>query len=202
MIAYLHGEILDYTESSCLLLTSGGVGYEVNLPASMLADAPKPGEAASLFIQAVIREDAQELYGFGSLEERGVFQTLLSISKLGPKKALAIMSAFPPAELERLVQEEDLASLTKVPGIGKKTGQQILLELRYKLEKTGFAPSRPAAATPEALLLRDAAMGLAGLGYPEEQTMPVLKEIVARETDLDVSGLLREALKAMAQARS
>src|SRR5262245_56276171 len=133
MIAYLEGRLGQVFESGCLLITSGGVGYEVSLPTHTLAALPPVGGTICLYTITVVREDALELYGFNSWDERQTFLVLTSISKVGAKIATAILSHFRPDDLRRLVLEDDFMLLTQVSGIGKKTAQHIFLELKYKL---------------------------------------------------------------------
>jgi holliday junction DNA helicase RuvA len=201
MIAYLHGTLLETAEHSCVALTSGGVGYEVFLPTPLLARLPAQGEEVSFHTYTLVREDALELYGFDSRDERDIFGTLLSISKLGPKTSLALLSLFPPDELRRVAAGEDPDVLTRVSGIGKKTAQHIFLELKYKL-KAGTIPG--AASVPGdkgAAVFRDALAGLVNLGYAEEEARSVLEQVFRDEPDLDVAQALRQTLKHMAKSR-
>lgn len=200
MLAYLEGRLLEVWGNSCIVLTQGGVGYEVALPSHTLAHLPEKGEALRLFTSFAVREDAQELYGFESWEERRSFQLLISISKVGAKTALAILSLYRPEELRRLVMEEDVMALTRVSGIGKKTAQHILLELRYKF-KAEAAPAAGGLAAPRGSLVADVLSGLSGLGYQEEEAAPVLQRVLQEEPDLDVSGALRATLKNLARGR-
>jgi len=148
-----------------------------------------------------VREDALELYGFELWDERETFFVLTSISRVGARTAMAILSVFRPDDLRRLVAEDDVLSLTRVSGIGKKTGQQIFLELKYKLK--GEAGALPAASAPRAgSVLADAVAGLVNLGYDEEEALQTVKTVLEKEGDLDVSGALRAALKALARGRS
>lgn len=202
MIGYVRGTILEQSEKSCLVLTSGGVGYVVHLPVPAMARLPAEGGEAAFFTELVVREDSQDLYGFETSEERQLFRVLLSIPNLGPKKSLAILSQFHPDDLRQIVIHEDIAALTRVSGIGKKTGQQVLWELKYKLAAAGAPAVGRKAATPGRSVLQDALAGLANLGYSEEEARPILQKILDAEPDLDVSQVLREALKAIAKART
>lgn len=203
MIGYIRGIILEQSEKSCLVLTSGGVGYEVHLPVPAMSRLPTEGGEVGFHTEQVVREDSQQLYGFETSEERRLFRLLLSIPSLGPKKSLAILSQFHPDDLRQIVIHEDIAALTRVSGIGKKTGQQVLWELKYKLDTAG-APAMMGrnAAGPGRSVLQDALAGLANLGYSEEEARPILQKILDAEPDLDVSQVLREALKAIAKARA
>ncbi|MGE4297575.1 MAG: Holliday junction branch migration protein RuvA [Desulfovibrionaceae bacterium] len=200
MIAYIEGRLLEQSEDACVVLTPGGVGYELYLTGPLLARLPARGEEVQYYVADVVREDAYDLYGFGTWDERETFLTLISISKLGPKTGVALLSHFTPDELRRVVANEDPLALTVVSGIGKKTAQHIFLELKYKLKAGGV----PGAATPASLgagVFRDALAGLVNLGYAEDEVRPVLEKLLQAEPDLDVSGALRAALKEMAKAR-
>lgn len=201
MIAYVEGKVAEIRDNACVVITDGGVGYEIFLPARTVAGLPARGERVSLYTSHVTREDAQELYGFESWDERVTFGVLTSISKVGARTALGILSVFRPEDLRRIVLEDDALALTHVSGIGKKTAQHVFLELKYKLDTSGM----PAAASPSAGrpggVYRDALDGLCGLGYTEEEAGPVLKAVLREEPDLDVSGALRATLKALAKGR-
>ena len=153
-------------------------------------------------VQTGSREDAQQLFGFATFEERQVFEVLLTISKVGARTALAILSLYRPDDLRRIVLEEDVDALTRVSGIGKKTAQHVFLELKYKLkvedvpQAAVLAPNgRPGS------VFRDVLDGLSNLGYSEDECAPVVKNILLQEPDLDVTGALRAALKALARGR-
>lgn len=197
MIAYVEGRLAEVWGNACVVMTEGGVGYEIALPNHTLSRLPERGGHVAFHTSLTVREDAQELYGFDTWEERRTFQVLVTISKVGAKTALAILSLYRPDDLRRLVLEDDVQSLTRVSGIGKKTAQHIFLELKYKLK----AEDMPVAAAPVAAatgsVFRDALDGLSNLGYAEEEAAPVLKKVLHDEPDLDVSGALRAALKGL-----
>ena len=197
MIACLEGRIVELTAHSCVLFTAGGVGYELGLPAHTLAALPGKGASVFLYTCLVVREDAQELFGFATWDERQTFLVLTGITRVGARTALGILSVYRPDDLRRLVLDEDVLALTRVSGIGKKTAQQIFLELKYKL-KVDTAPGLPGDSSRSGVL-RDALTGLMTLGYDESQAHDVLKTILRDEPDLDVSGALRAALKRMAK---
>ena len=200
MIAYVEGRIVERTENACIVVTSGGIGYEVFLTSHALSRLPLLGEVVHFFTATVVREDALELYGFELWDERETFFILTSISRVGARTAMSILSVFRPDDLRRLVAEDDMLSLTRVSGIGKKTGQQIFLELKYKLK--GEAGALPTAILPKAgSVLADAVAGLVNLGYEEEEALQTVKSVLEKESDLDVSGALRAALKALARGR-
>ena len=201
MIAYVEGRIAQVTENSCVVVTEGGVGYELFLPLHTHADLPERGEKIFFYTATVVREDALELFGFATWDERLTFLVLTSITRVGARTAIAILSVFRPDDLRRMVAEDDMLSLTRVSGIGKKTGQQIFLELKYKL-KGDTALSVPTRPGTPAGVTADTVAGLVNLGYTEEEASRTVKQIFAEESDLDVSGALRAALKALARGRT
>lgn len=202
MIAYIEGRLAEVMDDACLLITGGGVGYEIGMPGHFLSRLPKRGEQVFCYTVTVVREDALELYGFATWDERQTFIVLTSISRIGAKTALAILSVFRPDDLRALVASDDVAALTRVPGIGKKTAQQLFLELKYKLKMDGgmILPSMDLGAAGS--VSRDGVAGLVNLGYAEEEAARVVKAILKEEPDLDVSGLLRAALKALGKGRT
>lgn len=204
MIAYVTGTVVAKGEASCVVLTPGGVGYEVGLTVHCAASLPKIGGPVEFFVQTIVREDALELYGFSTWDERETFATLLSITKLGPKTALAMLSVYTPDDLRRIVVGEDFMPLVQVPGIGKKSAQRIFIELKYKLEAGGVgpAPSLPNLDGKAVSAFRDALAGLTNLGYDDGEARGVLEAVFAAEPDLDVAGALRAALKHISKARA
>ncbi len=198
MIAYIEGRVLEVMRNGCVLLTAGGVGYEIGLPAHTLAALPEKGAVFTAYTSMVVREDAQELFGFATWDERQTFVLLTGINRVGARTALAILSVYRPDDLRRMVLDEDVLALTRVSGIGKKTAQQIFLELKYKLKADGLGPDLP-PASPAAMVLHDALTGLVNLGYDEQRAHEVLKDVLQAEPDLDVSAALRAALKLLAK---
>lgn len=201
MIAYVEGRLAEKTENSCVLIAASGVGYEISLTAGGLSHLPPLGETAHFYAATVVREDALELYGFESWDERRVFFVLISISRVGARTAMSILSAFTPDDLRRMVAEDDALSLTRVSGIGKKTGQQIFLELKYKLGGTA-APLPAKEAGRPGSVLADAVAGLLNLGYAEDEALRTVKQVLNDKADLDVSGTLRAALKTLARRQT
>ena len=200
MIAYLKGFLGERLEHGCLLVTASGVGYEVYLPGHTLSSLPARGEALELYICTVVREDAIELFGFASWDERQTFLVLTSISKVGAKTATAILGLLRPDDLRRIVAEDDWLMLTQVSGIGKKTAQHVFLELKYKLASS-VAGIPSISVQGQSHLFKDVLAGLLNLGYDEQEALAVLKDVLTAEPDLDVSGALRAALKALARQK-
>lgn len=201
MIAYIHGKLLEATDKSCIILTSGGVGYELSLTISAISTLPQSGAEIAFYVHSVVREDAFDLYGFPCFDDREVFRTLISVDRLGPKKALAILSQFGPKDLQDLVFREDVKTLSIVPGIGPKSARQILWSLKDKMENLKSASVRSGACPMEGdrSEFLDALSGLRNLGYGDDEVREILKEIFEEEADLDAGGAIRVALKKISQ---
>lgn len=196
MIAYLEGTVLHRDEDACVLLTASGVGYRVLLTVTGLDALPGPGETARLFTHTLVREDALTLYGFVSWEERQTFVTLLAAPKLGPRTALAMLGCLTPGELAVCIATEDLAGLTRIPGIGLKTAKRLVLDLKDKL----LAPISVGSGriAPPASEASDSAAALVSLGYGRHEVDEVVRAIFEAEPDLDASSAIRRALKIFA----
>ena len=203
MIGYLQGELLSADERGLLLLTPGGVGYEVAAPTSVIARLPGKGGEVRLFVHTQVAEKAIDLFGFLSEDDLDLFRTLISIDKLGPKKALAILSMFDAAHLREIAFREDVTTLSTVPGIGPKSAKQILWNLKDKVDKLKTVSSKGGAMPqgPQGEFL-DALAGLKGLGYSEEEIRPLILESFDQEPDLDAAGAIRAVLKKINAARS
>ena len=203
MIAYIEGRLLEMTAKGCTVLTPGGVGYELALPSTTLARLPEKGGEVRLFTHMIVREDALDLYGFATRDDRDLFRLLIGIEKLGPKKALSILSHFKPEHLRELVLREDADMLATVPGIGPKSAREIMWKLKDKV--TGIKSGPTLSATPQNAPQGeyfDAIAGMKALGYTEDEARPMVKEIFEAEPDIDASSAIRVALKKIAAARS
>ena len=174
-----------------VLLDVGGVGYEVDVPMSTFFNLPALGEPVVLLTHLVVREDAHLLYGFLTEGERGTFRELVRISGVGPRTALAILSGLSVAELAAAVGRQDGARLVKVPGIGKKTAERLLLELKGKL---GPELALPAGAVALSDAQADIAQALQALGYNEREAQAAIKALPA---DVGVADGIKQALKAL-----
>jgi holliday junction DNA helicase RuvA len=201
MIGFLQGQILLKTAKGCVLLTQGGVGYHVVLPLRLMHSLPGQGEQASYYVYTLVREDVLELYAFSTWEERSAFEVLLGVSKLGPKTALAILSHFDLASLRETVARQDGYSLSKVPGIGQKSAQRILLELQDKLKILPVTSDLGPVSGP-AWQRRDIMAGLANLGYGEAEVAALVDDALNHEPDLDAGEVIRVVLKRMAAKRA
>jgi len=175
-----------------ILVDVGGVGYEVDVPMSTFYNLPGLGERVTLLTHFVVREDAQLLYGFLTQEERATFRELVKISGVGPRTALSILSGLSVADLSQAVSRQEAGRLVKVPGIGKKTAERLLLELKGKLGPDLALPA--AAATSDAQA--DIAQALVALGYNERDANAALK---ALPPGVAVSEGIKLALKALSR---
>ncbi|MDY4921316.1 MAG: Holliday junction branch migration protein RuvA [Phascolarctobacterium sp.] len=200
MIGSLKGSVgylgLDY----CLIETTGGVGYRVFMPSAHLAQLAL-GAQVRVLVHTAVREDAILLYGFLSQEYYDLFELLLGVSGVGPKMALGILSAVKPESFYLAVQSRDIKTLTKLPGIGKKTAERMLLELKDKVGAiTGEASSDfvETAAAGGSGSVAEAMEALQSLGYSNSEIMPVLKQIPDADK-LPSEELLRQALKLFAK---
>src|SRR5262245_20954334 len=165
MIGWLRGRLVSEEPSGALLLDVGGVGYEVTVPLGALGRARSTGDEIELFVHTHVREDALDLFGFPSDEERRVFRLLLSIPNVGPKTAVGVLSALSVADLARAVSAGDLARLGKVPGIGKKTAERLVLELKDKLATAGSEGVVPGARLPPSDARGRLLSALTNMGY-------------------------------------
>ncbi|MDD2967264.1 MAG: Holliday junction branch migration protein RuvA [Desulfovibrionaceae bacterium] len=201
MIAYIEGRIAQQWGNTCLVITAGGVGYAVALPAHTLSRLPEADSIVHFFTAFVVREDAQELYGFETWDERQTFTVLTTISKVGARTALGILSIFRPDDLRQMVASDSEDDLMRVSGIGKKTAQHIFLELKYKLKVEACPQAAALTGSVPGLLFKDALAALGNLGYSEAEAAPIVRTILHAEPDLDVSGLLRAALKQLGKGK-
>jgi Holliday junction DNA helicase RuvA len=171
-----------------VLVDCNGVAYELDVPMSTFYNLPATGDPVTLHTHLVVREDVQALYGFGTLEERAAFRQLLKISGVGARTALSVLSGLSVAELAQVVALQEATRLTKIPGIGRKTAERLLLELKGKL-----ADAKPAAAGGASDVLN----ALLGLGYSEKEAVAALKGM---PPGLPVADGIRAALKALAKS--
>jgi len=198
MIGRLAGTLLEKNPPQ-ILIDVGGVGYELDVPMSTFYNLPSLGEKVTLVTHLVVREDAHLLFGFLTGAERALFRQLLKISGIGARMALAVLSGLSVNDLAQAVALQETGRLTKIPGIGKKTAERLLLELKGKLPVGGFAPKVGAGgtATPEAAdALGDVLNALLALGYSEREAAAAMQTLPA---DVGVSDGIRQALKALAK---
>src|SRR5580765_346841 len=190
MIGRLTGTLAEKSPPQ-LLVDVGGVGYEVDVPMSSFYNLPGLGERVTLLTHFVVREDAQILFGFLTHDERATFRLLVKISGVGPRTALAILSGLSVNELAQAVSLQETGRLIKVPGIGKKTAERLLLELKGKLGDALTAPASVATSAQADIL-----QALVALGYSDREAAAALKQLPA---DVEVAAGIKLALRALAK---
>jgi Holliday junction DNA helicase RuvA len=189
MIAFLHGRVLALAPGQ-VVLEAGGVGYELAVPLSAYAKLQGKQEA-SLWVHTYLRQDQLSLFGFPSPMEREVFRLLLGVAGVGPRMALALLASFTPEELAAAVEGSHWQLLAQAPGVGRRTAERVVVELKGKLAKV---------VEPPALSLReDAVSALANLGYSAKQAAEVVGALLRERADWELAELLREALRRLAQ---
>jgi holliday junction DNA helicase RuvA len=192
MIGRLNGKIVE-KQPPLVVIECAGVGYEVNVPMSTYFNLPAVNESAVLLIQQIVREDAHLLFGFLTSAERDSFRQLLKVNGVGPKVALAVLSGLSVNELTIAIAEQSTARLTKVPGIGKKTAERIVLELR---DKVGGAAAVTLVTSEGASGGSDVLQALLALGYNDREAQAAMKHLPA---GLTTSDAIKEALKYLAK---
>lgn len=198
MIGRLRGLLLE-KRPPWLLVEAGGVGYEVEAPMTVFYALPEPGAEVVLHTHLVVREDAQQLYGFGDRFERELFRALLRVNGVGPKMALGILSGIEAARLAACIREQDSSALVKIPGVGRKTAERLVMEMADRLDRLEGVPVTPGAAPvaggqPSAVT--DALAALESLGYRSRDAERVLAAV---EDDLPSEELIRRALQSLAK---
>lgn len=197
MIALLTGR-LAHKSPDAIIIDVNGVGYRVQIPFSTYYELPEEGKAVSLSIYTHVKEDAISLFGFRTVTEKEFFQLLISVSGIGPKMARDILSNIQPDELAGAIVQGNLVRLSSIPGIGKKTAERLVLELKEKVRKMDVAPSAketaPSEASPE--VADDVASALVNLGYKEAVVRKVLAEMTI-EPGASTEAVLRQALKVL-----
>ncbi len=197
MIGMLRGKLIE-RQAPDLMLDVNGVGYELQASMMTFYDLPELGQEVTLHTHFVVREDAQILYAFSSTAERSLFRTLLKVNGVGPKMALAIVSGMTVDEFAERVKAGDAIGLTRLPGVGKKTAERLIIEMRDRLPKTEDASSAQSASKPDQLSIKsnpeeEAVNALLALGYkPTEASKMVSRQA---NQELSVEAMIRNALK-------
>ena len=199
MIGRLSGVLLSKAPPQ-VLIDVAGVGYEVDVPMSTFYDLPPAGDRVVLLTHMVVREDAQLLYGFLTESERAAFRELIRISGIGPRMALAVLSGLSVADLAQAVTLQESGRLVKVPGIGKKTAERLLVELRNRLDLPMLDALAPAGGAGQGMgVVSSVREALIGLGYGPDEARDVLRELPASD---DAGVMLRDALKLLGAKRA
>lgn len=205
MIGRLRGILLE-KQAPDLLIEVAGVGYEVQLPLTSFYQLPATGEEATIYTHFVVREDAQLLYGFVNQTERALFRQLIKANGVGPKLALTILSGMTAQQFVRCVQLDDVSTLVKLPGVGKKTAERLVVEMRDRLKDWGLAPNTPvtdamllqgedAMFSPVESAEQDAIGALVSLGYTQLQADRAVQKV--KQNDMSSEQLIKAALRSM-----
>lgn len=190
MIGRITGTLLGI-EHQTALVDVGGVGYEIECPISTLCELPSVGQTVTLLTHFVVREDAQLLYGFLTHDDRESFRILIKISGVGPKLAIGVLSGLSGDELAAAVERDDVATLTRLPGVGKKTAERLLVELRGRMTSSGRTQSSNAVSPVE-----EAVLGLIALGYKEAEARKAINAL-PKDPEATPESLIRSSLKQM-----
>lgn len=201
MIGRLRGELV-HKQAPHLLIDINGVGYELEAPLSTFFTMPEIGQQVILYTHLAIREDAHVLYAFATQSERTLFRSLLKVSGIGAKMALAILSGMSADEFSRCVETEDVASLVRLPGIGRKTAERLIVEMRDRLAKLGDLtavgmPSQGEHSTGLVTASSDAVSALVALGYKPQDASRMVKAV--KKDGMDSETLIRAALQGTVQ---
>lgn len=207
MIASLRGTLAGIEGGTCVV-EAGGVGYLVHLSTHTAQALPKPGEEVYLHTHQVVREDAHLLFGFAALEERRMFELLITVSGVGPKVAIAALSGLKPAMLARAIRDENIAALVGIPGVGRKTAERLIVELRDKIDVIAAAgapgkvagPGNAKGVLPRSERFDDAVAALVKLGYSGPQAQDTIRRVAEGEADLSLEDLVRRALGRLGKA--
>ena len=192
MIGSLRGRLAG-KQAPHIVLECNGVGYEIETPMSTFLDLPESGTEMFLYTHLLVREDAQILYGFATEDERALFRTLLKVNRVGAKMALGVLSAMTASDFRRCVEYEDSAMLSKVPGIGKKTAERLIMEMRDKVDKVGTPALPGEKVAVDANSRSEAFDALVALGYKANEVNKLLGTLDT--DDKSAEDIIRQALK-------
>jgi Holliday junction DNA helicase RuvA len=215
MIARLRGTLHEKTPER-IIVDVQGVGYDLRVPLSTYGSLPAVGEEVKLLVHTHVREDAISLFGFQTRGERYLFEKMIGVSGVGPRLAIALLSGVPPAELVESIRQGNVAALCRVPGVGRKTAERLVVDLRDKMEGEGGEPGRPGkgvfggAAEGESAILSDVLSALVNLGYPPRNAEKALQDARraaapgrsrGERPAVSFEGLLRDALRSLSAGR-
>jgi len=203
MIAFLRGKLLEKSANT-VVVDVGGVGYEVHVPLSTFYELGEPGDDVALKIHTIVREDSISLYGFMTSHEREIFTLLISVSGIGPKSALSALSGMGADEMIAAIRDNNIARLTAIPGVGKKTAERLVVELKDKVKAIDKGTAKESSSnrddesTPSGAI-DDAVSALVNLGYQRQAAEKAVTKSAQEGTELEVQKLLRRALQLLAK---
>jgi Holliday junction DNA helicase RuvA len=194
MIAHLSGK-LTYKSPVTIIIDVNGVGYQVFIPLSTFYALPELESKISLGIHTHMREEALKLFGFYTIDEKKIFEKLITVNKVGPKLALTILSGMPPADILSTIDSNDIVKFSTIPGIGRKTAERLILEMRDKLDGLSLDFVAKKGPGPEKGLFDDALSALVNLGYKKSQAEQTLKKVYAEKVgDTSIENLIKDSL--------
>ena len=202
MIALISGRLAVKDPGGTIVVDTGSVGYRLFVSLSTLVGLPEVGEELKLHTVTVVRDDAMHLYGFGDTQEKDLFNLLVQVKGIGPKVALSLLGGLKPADLKNAISREDAAWISTVPGVGRKTAERIVLELRDKVVPAGEELAAVMVGVDEQVI-SDVVSALANLGYPGAQSKVAVKNIQEKEDrPEDFQSIIRESLKELSGRKS
>ena len=194
MIGHLTGKIISKKPTQ-IIVDVNGVGYVLNISITTFEKLPELNETVSLFTYLSVKEDALDLFGFSTQSEKEMFELLKSVSGIGPKLALSVLSGLPVDELKRALQESNVARIIAIPGIGRKTAERLLIELRDKVERVTLDVDVPEAGTLS--IRKDAVIALTTLGYNQKSSEKTIRDIMTVSPDLPLEEIIKKALSVL-----
>jgi Holliday junction DNA helicase RuvA len=202
MIAFLSGKLLE-KHANTVIVQVGGVGYEVTIPLSTFYELGEPGTEVELRIYTHVREDAIQLFGFKTTRERDIYLKLISVQGIGAKSGITMLSGMSADEIVVAIRSNDLGRLTAIPGVGRKTAERLVVELRDKIGELAATAGAAAVVSsdelPSDIVYDDALSALVNLGYQKAAAERALKKVVQEGTEMSVQRLLRRSLQVLAK---
>lgn len=200
MIYYVKGILTGYTEDG-VVIEAGGIGYQITVPTSLLAELPQPGEEVKLYTYYQVAEDSRKLFGFANRDERSLFLQIIKVSGIGPKLAVSVLGTLTPDALRLAVVSGDVKAIAQAPGMGKKTAEKLILELKDKIDLAAVlnAPATAPSGTPVVIsdAFSEAVAALQALGYSSSEALKTVRSIEAGD-DWTVDQILQEAFRKLA----
>jgi Holliday junction DNA helicase RuvA len=195
MIALITGQLAEKDPGGTVIVNTGSVGYRLFVSLNTLMDLPEIGATLSLHTVTIVREDAIHLYGFGDAREKELFNLLVQVKGIGPKVALSLLGGLKVGDLKNAIAREDAGWISTVPGVGRKTAERIVLELKDKVTPAREHPE-PAGSGVDEQVISDVVSALGNLGYPSSHSQKTVKKVLENDSrPEDFDGIIREALK-------
>lgn len=198
MIGLITGQLVHTEPPSHVIVDVHGVGYEIEVPTSVFFELPELKKDIQLIIHHLVREDASILYGFRSFSQRQLFRALLKVNGIGAKSALAVLSTMGSAEFARVIHDQDMAAITQVPGIGKKTAQRLMIEMKDKVDISELSDVSTGARPARLGVQAEAISALQSLGFKAQDARQIVNKIYKDNKELAVEEIVRMSLKQQA----